>query len=130
MCAPVPGQPRMAIKDTEVLGHYVPKGSIVSVPGLTNHYDAEYWSNPFVFDPERFTKERAEDKKHRMAWMPFGGGVHKCIGLYFGQMEVRTIMHQLLRGFEWSVPQDYTMPMDFSSLPVPKDKLPVTMRRV
>jgi cytochrome P450 len=45
-------------------------------------------------------------------------------------MEVRTIMHQLLRGFEWSVPEDYTMPMDFSSLPVPKDKLPVTMRRV
>jgi cytochrome P450 len=130
MCAPVPGQPRMAIKDTEVLGHFVPKGSIVTVPGLTNHYDAEYWSNPFVFDPERFTKERAEDKKHRMAWMPFGGGVHKCIGLYFGQMEVRTIMHQLLRGFEWSVPDDYTMPMDFSALPVPKDNLPVTMRRV
>lgn len=130
MCAPVPGQPRMAIKDTEVLGHFVPKGAIVTVPGLTNHYDLEYWSNPYVFDPERFTSERREDKSHRMAWMPFGGGVHKCIGLYFGQMEIRTIMHQLLRGFEWSVPGDYTMPMDFSALPVPKDKLPVTVRRL
>lgn len=130
MCAPVPGQPRMAIKDTEVLGHFVPKGAIVTVPSLTNHYDLEYWSNPYDFDPERFTSERREDKSHRMAWMPFGGGVHKCIGLYFGQMEIRTIMHQLLRGFEWSVPDDYTMPMDFSALPVPKDKLPVTVRRV
>lgn len=130
MCAPVPGQPRMAIKDTEVLGHFIPKGSIVTVPSLTNHYDAEYWANPYVFDPERFDADRREDKSHRMAWSPFGGGVHKCIGLYFGQMEIRTIMHQLLRGFEWSVPEDYTMPMDFSSLPVPKDKLPVTVRRV
>lgn len=130
MCAPVPGQPRIAVKDTEVMGHFIPKGAMVSVPGLTNHYDPEYWTDPYTFDPERFTPQRAEDKSHRMAWHPFGGGVHKCIGLYFGQLEIKTIMHHLLRGFEWSVPDDYTMPMDYSALPVPKDKLPVTMRRV
>lgn len=56
--------------------------------------------------------------------------VHKCIRLYFGQMEVWTIMHQSLRGFESSVPQDYRMPMDLRSLPIPKDDLPLTMRRV
>jgi cytochrome P450 len=35
--------------------------------------------------------------------MPFGGGVHKCIGLYFAQMEIKTILHHLLRNFEWSL---------------------------
>jgi cytochrome P450 len=129
MCTPVPAQPRMAVKDTEVNGYFIPEGTMVQVPNLSNHYREEIWTNPFAFDPERYSAERKEDKAHRMAWMPFGGGVHKCIGLYFGQMEIKTIMHHLLRGYEWSVPDDYVLPMDYSSLPVPKDKLPVTIRR-
>lgn len=129
MCPPVPAQPRMAVKDTSVQGYHIPEGTIVSVPQLTNHRDPVYYTNPDMFDPERFGPERAEDKAHRMAWMPFGGGVHKCIGLYFGQMEIKTIMHHLLRGYEWSVPESYRIPMDYSALPVPKDRLPVTLRR-
>ncbi|WP_439029818.1 cytochrome P450 [Gordonia terrae] len=129
LCPPVPAQPRMAVKDTSVEGFFVPRGTIVTVSSLTGHRDPEFFTNPEMFDPERFTPGRAEDKSHRMAWMPFGGGVHKCIGLYFGQMEIKTIMHHLLRGYEWSVPADYDLPVDYSSLPVPKDKLPVTLRR-
>ncbi|GED99859.1 cytochrome P450 [Gordonia spumicola] len=129
MCPPVPAQPRMAIEDTEVQGYFIPKGTMVVVPQLGNHRRKDLYSHPDVFDPERFGADRAEDKAHRMAWMPFGGGVHKCIGLYFGQMEIKTIMHHLLRGYEWTVPDGYVMPMDYSALPVPKDKLPVTMRR-
>lgn len=106
-----------------------PRGTIVTTSSLSGQRDPEFFTNPDMFDPERFGPERAEDKSHRFAWMPFGGGVHKCIGLYFGQMEIKTIMHHLLRGYEWSVPADYTMPMDYSALPVPKDKFPVTLRR-
>ncbi|GAA4659824.1 cytochrome P450 [Gordonia humi] len=129
LCPPVPAQPRMAIKDTQVQGFFIPEGTMVVVPQMSNHRDAEIYTHPDMFDPERFLPDRAEDKAHRMAWMPFGGGVHKCIGLYFGQMEIKTIMHHLLRDYEWSVPADYEMPMDYSSLPVPKDKLPVQIRR-
>ncbi|MDJ0007788.1 cytochrome P450 [Gordonia alkanivorans] len=129
LCPPVPAQPRMAVKDTSVEGFYVPRGTIVTTSSLSSHRDPEFFTNPDMFDPERFSPERAEDKSHRFAWMPFGGGVHKCIGLYFGQMEIKTIMHHLLRGYEWSVPADYALPMDYSALPVPKDKLPVTLRR-
>jgi cytochrome P450 len=130
LCPPVPAQPRTAIKDTEVQGYFIPKGTMVTVPQLTNHRDAQYYTNPTVFDPGRFDADRAEDKGHRFAWMPFGGGVHKCIGLYFGQMEIKTIMHNLLRDYEWTVPSDYVVPMDYSALPVPKDKLPVNLQRL
>jgi len=129
MCPPVPAQPRMAIKDTQVMGYYIPKDTMAVIPQMANHRDPAYFTDPDTFDPERFSPERAEDKGHRMAWMPFGGGVHKCIGLYFGQMEIKTVMHHLLREYEWSVPADYEMPMDYSALPVPKDKLPVRLRR-
>ncbi|MGW0037662.1 cytochrome P450 [Gordonia sp. NPDC003376] len=129
MCPPVPAQPRMAIKDTEIDGYFIPEGTLVAIPQLTNHRDRAYYTHPDTFDPERFAPDRAEDKGHRMAWMPFGGGVHKCIGLYFGQMEIKTIMHHLLRGYEWSVPAGYELPMDYSALPVPKDRFPATVRR-
>ncbi|MCK0438442.1 cytochrome P450 [Gordonia alkaliphila] len=129
MCPPVPAQPRMAIKDTQIRGHFIPANTMVTIPQLANHRDPRYFTDPDVFDPTRFGPDRAEDKGHRMAWMPFGGGVHKCIGLYFGQMEIKTIMHNLLRDYEWSVPAGYRLPMDYSALPVPKDKLPVTLVR-
>ncbi|MCF8570231.1 cytochrome P450 [Gordonia sp. HY002] len=129
LCPPVPAQPRMAIDDTQVQGFFIPKGTMVVVPQMANHRDPAIYAHPHMFDPERFSPERAEDKAHRMAWMPFGGGVHKCIGLYFGQMEIKTVMHHLLRDYEWTVPADYEMPMDYSALPVPKDKLPVQVRR-
>lgn len=130
MCPPVPAQPRRAVKDTQIQGFFIPKGTFITVPQLTNHRDPEFFTNPDFFDPERFTADRAEEKGHRMAWTPFGGGVHKCIGLYFAQMQIKTVMHHLLRGYEWSVPQDYEVPMDYSALPVPKDKLPVSLHRI
>ncbi|MFZ2510240.1 MAG: cytochrome P450 [Gordonia sp. (in: high G+C Gram-positive bacteria)] len=129
MCPPVPAQPRMAVKDTEVQGYFVPKGTMVVIPQMANHRDPRFYRNPDAFDPERFSPERAEDKGHRMAWTPFGGGVHKCIGLYFAGMEIKTILHNLLLDYEWSVPAGYRLPMDYSALPVPKDGLPVTMVR-
>ncbi len=129
MCPPVPAQPRLAVKDTEVLGRFIPKGTMVAIPQMANHRDPRFYANPDVFDPERFSVERAEDKAHRMAWMPFGGGVHKCIGLYFAGMEIKTILHNLLRDYEWSVPAGYRLPMDYSALPVPRDGLPVTLVR-
>ncbi|NUS43201.1 MAG: cytochrome P450 [Mycobacteriaceae bacterium] len=126
--APVPGLARQAVEDTEVDGYFVPKGAHVFAVPMVNHHDPRLWTDPERFDPARFGPERAEDKSHRFAWMPFGGGVHKCIGLYFAQLEVKTIMHNLLRQFEWSVPEGYTWTLDNSTLPVPKDRLPVRLR--
>ena len=118
----------MAVKDTQV-GLLHPGGHAGERPAV-DQPPRRGTSNPTVFDPGRFDADRAEDKGHRFAWMPFGGGVHKCIGLYFGQMEIKTIMHNLLRDYEWTVPSDYVVPMDYSALPVPKDKLPVNLRRL
>jgi cytochrome P450 len=67
---------------------------------------------------------------HRLAFEPFGGGVHKCIGMYFAGMQVRAIFHELLRTYRWSVPAGYVMPVDMVALPVPRDGLPVALERV
>lgn len=56
--------------------------------------------------------------------------MHKCIGLHFAGIQVKAILHQLLQRFSWSVDADYEVPWDRKSLPVPKDGLPVRLRRV
>jgi cytochrome P450 len=126
---PVPWLARQAVKDTEVNGYYIPAGTMVMAPTTAIHSNPRVWHDPYRFDPERFSPERAEDKCHRFAWMPFGGGVHKCIGLYFAQMEIKTILHHLLRNFEWSVPEDYRWTLEPRSLGDPVDGLPAQLRR-
>ena len=57
---------------------------------------------------------------HRNAWIPFGSGVHKCIGLYFGGMQVKAAMHQLLLATAGACRRDYEMPIDWSRCPAPR----------
>jgi cytochrome P450 len=127
LVTPVPGQARYTVKETEVCGQTIPANRYVSVGVHLSHYLEEYWPDPDRFDPERFAEDRREDKVHRFAWQPFGGGVHKCIGMYFGETEVKMIIHQLLRRFSWSVDPDYVAPMNYHSLPFPSDGLPVDL---
>jgi cytochrome P450 len=130
LVAPVPGLPRETVKDTSVLGYHVPAGTMVTISPNVNHHIADYWPDPDRFDPERFSADRREDKVHQYAWEPFGGGVHKCIGLHFGGMEVKSVMHQVLLRYRWTVPAEYEWPLDMSTLPVPKDGLPVRLERI
>ncbi len=128
LVAPVPTLVRKTVADTDLLGHYVPADTLVVVTPWVNHLLAEYWPDPHRFDPERFAEGRREDKVHRFAWMPFGGGVHKCIGMHFGMYEVKYLVHELVRRFEWTVPPGYSVRWDPTALPVPTDGLPVDLR--
>lgn len=130
LCAPVPSMPRMTVKDTEFAGCFIPKGSMVNVSPFFTHYMAELWPDPFRFDPNRFSDERREDKVHPYAWVPFGGGAHKCIGLHFAELQVKAVLHQVVLNYRWRVAPGYEMPLDTTSLPVPADGLPVILERL
>ena len=128
LVSPTPVVARRAVKDTEVQGKFVPAGTYASVAPHFTHHMAEYWPNPEAFDPGRFDADRCEDKVHRYAWEPFGGGVHKCIGMFFAGAEIKTIMHHLLLRYDWDVDADYVAPLNFTSLPFPEDGQPVNLR--
>ncbi len=138
LLAPVPSMARYAVKDTELLGHFVPRGARLGLYPYFTMRMGEYWADPDTFDPERFSPERREDvergseprKAHAYAWMPFGGGVHKCIGMHFSNLEVTSALHQFLLRYEWSVPDGYEMPVNLASLPYPEDGLPIDLRPV
>ncbi|HVV21213.1 MAG TPA: cytochrome P450 [Pseudonocardiaceae bacterium] len=128
LVSPVPSLARKAVRDTDVLGHFIPAGTMVSVALHFTHHMAEYWPDPERFDPGRFSDERREDRVHRYAWEPFGGGAHKCIGMHFSNAEVKAVMHHLLLRFDWEVDPEYRAPMDYTALPFPKDGQPIDLR--
>jgi cytochrome P450 len=130
LVAPVPSLARKTVKDTDLLGHFIPSGTQISISPWFSHYMPGIWTEPLRFDPERFAEPRREDKKHRFAWVPFGGGAHKCIGMYFGTQEVKTLMHHLLRTYRWTTPAGYEVPWDLVSLPMPADGLPLHLEPI
>lgn len=130
MIAPVHGIPRKTVKDVEFNGKIIPAGTFVSISPMVTHHLAEYWTDPERFDPMRFDKTRMEHKKHMYQFVPFGGGAHMCIGLHFAEMQIKAILHQVVQRYRWSVPTNYAMPIDFTSLPVPADALPVKLERI
>jgi len=129
MVTPLPFNLRRTVRDTELLGYYIPAGTNVNIwPGL-NHRLPELWTSPEKFDPNRFAEPRAEHKKHRYAFAPFGGGAHKCIGMVFGQLEIKTVMHRLLRRYRLELPHPgYRPHYDYAGMPVPIDGMPTVLR--
>ncbi|NNH70681.1 cytochrome P450 [Nocardia uniformis] len=130
MYAPVAQQARETIADTEIMGHFVPKGTLVMTGPYAMMRQAEQWHDPDAFDPSRFDADHREDAAHRFAWAPFGGGAHKCIGLYFGGMTVKAVLHRMLLHYRWSVPEDYRVPLVSGTGPLPADGLPIRLERL
>jgi cytochrome P450 len=125
---PVPFIPRRAVRDFEWKGVKVPGGTWVSaLPGLVM-VSPEHWTDPDRFDPERFAPGRAEDRRHKYAWSPFGGGAHKCIGLHFAGLQVKLLIAALLRERRVTLPGPDPVWVRVP-IPQPRGGLPVLLTR-
>lgn len=130
MYPPLTSMPRGVAKDCEFQGHKLYRGELVGISPILTHYLPEYWNNPYRFEPERFGPGRAEQKKNFFQFIPFGGGHHTCLGQHFAGVQVKAMMHQMLRHYRWSVPKDYTIPYQLVPIVKPKDDLPVTFEKL
>ena len=127
---PLTSIPRKALRDCEFGGFQIPRGTPVGISPIHTHHLASLWTQPTEFDPERFSPARAEHRRHAYGYLPFGGGAHLCIGQHFADMEVKSVMHQVLRRFRFSVPAGYRMPYQLVPIAKPKDGLPITLQRL
>ncbi|MFF8958526.1 cytochrome P450 [Streptomyces sp. NPDC014894] len=70
---------RVAARDTELGGRPIPAGTMIFYSAYAIHRNPEIFPDPDAFDPDRWEGERAAQVP-RGALLPFGAGVHKCIG--------------------------------------------------
>jgi cytochrome P450 len=93
---------RRNLEDDRVGGYYIPAGSYIVLSQHVTHRHPAFWENPDVFDPERFTPERAATRP-RFAYFPFGGGPRQCIGNNFALMEAQLILATVLQHYRLSL---------------------------
>jgi cytochrome P450 len=106
---PVAGQvSRVALREMPLGAQRVPPSALVLVLTGTLSRDPRWWTDPLRFDPERFSPARAEDKRHKAIFLPFGAGAHACIGAQLAGVEVRAFWHALLRRCRFRLRKDYT----------------------
>jgi cytochrome P450 len=127
---PLPLIPRWTVRDVELLGYRVPRGTPMLISLYTAQRSPEFWSNPEQFDPERFAAHRREDLAHQYAWMPFGDGAHRCIGERFTSLQAKLALHHALRRFRWKLAADYRPSIKWRGLPSMNKGMPVHLERV
>jgi cytochrome P450 len=66
----------------------LPAGSAVAPNVMLTHHNPRVWPDPEDFRPERFIGTRPDVN----AWLPFGGGVRRCLGAAFATLEMRTVI--------------------------------------
>lgn len=82
------------------LGPYAfPADSYFLISTYSLHRKPEYWPEPEVFDPDRFSEENSKGRP-TYAYLPFGGGPRLCIGNNFALLEMQLVLAILLRDFE------------------------------
>jgi sterol 14-demethylase len=119
---------RVAMEDFVHEGYFIPKGTWVLISPTVSHRIPELFKNPEVFDPDRFGPGREEDKRD-FAYIPFGGGRHKCMGNAFALLQIKAILAILLRRYEFEL-VDANVTSDFQGLVVgPKEPCRVRYRR-
>jgi cytochrome P450 len=73
-------------------GLELPAGTDVAPAIWLTHTRADVYPEPFAFRPERFL----EDAPSTYAWIPFGGGIRRCIGASFAELELRIVLREVL----------------------------------
>jgi len=76
----------------------IPKGTKVVIPIIGLHYDPQYWPNPEVFDPERFSSEN-KSNIDSITFQTFGSGPRQCLGMNLYLVEAKVQLIHLLRNF-------------------------------
>jgi cytochrome P450 len=97
LCPAVPLVMRRLIKPMELGGYTLPAGTIVAPCIYLMHRRADIYPEPLEFEPERFL---GGADAGAYTWIPFGGGVRRCVAASFAQLEIKRVIEVVLREFD------------------------------
>jgi cytochrome P450 family 135 len=89
----VPLAGRRLASDLRVDGVDLPAGTDVTPAIWLTHTRGDLYPEPYAFRPERFLNGAPQT----YAWIPFGGGIRRCLGAAFAEMEMRVVLAEIVR---------------------------------
>ncbi len=96
----VPIVVRVLTEDFEVGGRVLPAGTRVTPSIWLTNRNPRIYERPRDFEPERYLAGAPDT----FSWIPFGGGIRRCIGASFAQLEMRLMLRTMLSELEPSLP--------------------------
>jgi cytochrome P450 family 135 len=97
----VPIVVRVLQQELQVGRHRLPRGTRVTPAIYLTNRNPRVYEDPREFRPERFL----QDGPDTFSWIPFGGGIRRCIGASFAQLEMKLILRTMLSELEPSLPE-------------------------
>ncbi|MFC4784469.1 cytochrome P450 [Nocardioides sp. MAHUQ-72] len=92
----IPMVVRTLMEPVTIGGWDLPAGATVGPSILVSHARADNHPDPEVFRPERFLGQNPPTN----TWIPFGGGVRRCIGAGFSLMEGVAVLREVLTAYD------------------------------
>jgi cytochrome P450 family 135 len=89
----LPGVVRKLTASLPVNGYDLPAGTRLAPNIYLTHRRPDVYSEPERFRPERFLEEPADT----YSWIPFGGGIRRCLGASFALYELKVVIPTVLR---------------------------------
>ncbi len=103
---PVPFMSRESLAADRIGGIRIPKGTLVTMAPWVLHRHRTLWSDPDIFDPERFMPP-ARDAIDRFAYLPFGAGPRVCIGQSFSMQEAMIVLARIVQSVDFAMPEGH-----------------------
>ncbi|HEU5105691.1 MAG TPA: cytochrome P450 [Solirubrobacterales bacterium] len=92
MRPPVPVVVRRLLAPMHLGGHDLPAGTVVAPCIHLIHRDQRWYERPHEFEPERFLGRQPGT----YTWIPFGGGVRRCLAASYAEMEMKRVLRAIL----------------------------------
>lgn len=91
----IDGTSRLTLQRIRLGQWVIPENCVVIVSIAAAHANRDRFDHPSEFDPDRFIGSSPDN----YSWIPFGGGIRRCIGAAFANMEMCVTLRTLLREF-------------------------------
>jgi cytochrome P450 len=89
--------PRLLLEPAKIAGHTIPAGVQVAACLWLAMRRTDLWGDPDAFRPERWLAGPQAGPGGSNPWIPFGGGVRRCAGAPFAEMEMREVLRAASR---------------------------------
>jgi cytochrome P450 len=126
----IPMVVRTLMKPATIAGYDLPQGTTVGPSIILAHQREENHADPESFNPNRFLNHHGDSRQPASnTWIPFGGGVRRCIGAGFALMEGVAVLREVFAAYDvTAIGDDQPKVRNITSVPRNGARVRVTTR--